>query len=86
MTESGVTKNDLCSIYAMCPTGWARGWSLVALFMKLTTFLRFTTSIYIQSYYPILGTIDQNCIGIEYPPMLLRYGKLFYSKISTSDV
>lgn len=86
MTEFGVTKNDLCSICAMCPTGWARGWSLVALiFMKLTTFLRFTASIYIQSYYPPSGTIDQTCIGIKYPSILLRYGKSFYSQISISD-
>jgi hypothetical protein len=86
MTEFGVTKNDLCSIYATCPIGWARGWSLAALLMKLTTFLRFTTSIYIQSFYPPLGTIDQPCICIKYPPILLRCGKSFYFKKSTSDV
>lgn len=28
MTAFGATKNDPCSVYAICPTGWARGWSI----------------------------------------------------------
>lgn len=55
MTAFGAIKNDPYSIYAMCPTGWARGWSIDSSPFHDPNDFHASLIIQPESYYPPPG-------------------------------
>lgn len=83
MTASEATKNDPCSIYAICPTGWARGWSSSAPFHDPDDFPASPTpTIHLVPYDPPPVVLDLDLHAINtHVCFAIHYGVVFSRKV-----
>lgn len=65
MTAFGATKNDPCSIYAISPTGWARGWSISSSPFHDPNDFPTPPTIHLLPYYPPPVVLDLDLHAIN---------------------